>query len=325
MGLRFSKPRTDPTPHEMLGICELCTLEETKRAYYKAFYQNKGDQEKMRELNKAYSFCRSNLDVDLYHELFHEVYSTAGKAPAKRSARVFRKDGRLLIECKGCMPFDFNAVSSDFFERLSICFELKCTPKFFDPDFVGFYNFWARFSHVDKALEGKVRRIIKIIRNNDPRMSLNSKGCQEAVSCTGSRHAATHRSFQPKQEKTWKMYCDACKKGFNSENTLKDHLNSKQHKSNIASPEKDSSNDVVLNARNSFATPQKPLNVNNIRTVTSAEATGERLHSTEKDSAVDKPEPPKGEHPLLRTCHACKKVLRSRGELVMHLRTEHPT
>lgn len=298
MGMRLSRPQAK-TPYDALGIGKLCTLEETKRAYCRMFYHSKKDQEKMRELNEAYDFCRSNLDVDLYHDLFQQV-SDGGK-PSK-SVCVVKKDGKLFVEHLGwTVPFDFSMISSDFFERLSLRFGLKCPPKFLDPDFVGFYSFWTRFAHTDKGLERKVRRIVRMIRDSDPRIAPErvypSFGGSAVVQCT--RKAS-------KQEKVWKNYCDACRKGFNSDNTLRDHLNSRQHRRNTGVPDSTDSCSPAVSA----STP-------------GTDTIPEVLEEKEELPCENKPEFSVSEHPLLRTCHACKKVLRTRGELILHMRTKH--
>lgn len=331
MGLGFSRTRADPTPHEMLEIGKLSTLEETKKAYCRIFYHSKGNHEKMRELNVAYNFCRNSLDVDLYHELFQKMYSAVGEKSSirnKGSVEISERNGKLFVEHRGCStPFDFNTVSNDFFERLSLCFELKCTPKFFDPDFVRFYNFWMKFSHVDRALEGRVRRVVKTIRDNDPRMALSRRDGQKAASCKTSRQnvAAESSSLPSRQKKIWKSYCDVCKKGFNSENTMKDHLNSKQHKSNKAKLGGDLSTITVLDACGPCVVPDATPddNVSVAEVVREEVAAGEGLVDAENDLDTDRSQALRSEHPLLRTCHACKRILRTRGELIVHLRTEH--
>lgn len=222
--------------------------------------------------------------------------------------------------------FRYNLMSNDFFERLKICFDIKIAPKFFDSDFVNFYNFWKKFSHVDKEMEAKIRVIIKIIERNDPRIKINSTN---RISFEISKNTIKKEKVREKNRekacnlKEKKFYCYLCKKGFNNSNTAKDHLNSKQHLSKVGRSDGDTQMKDALLGDISKITEESIGQDSKIVIEDDKEQSTETPQENESRLDTTKDEKTKSEHILLRTCGICKIVLKTRGELIMHLKACH--
>lgn len=88
-------------------------------------------------------------------------------------------------------------------------------------DYDKFCLFWSRFTCNVKEIEHIVKCIVNLIRKNKPFGNEIKTDIPKVK----------HKIIKEKLEKQWKVKCIACNKGFNNKNTLKDHLNSVNHKS----------------------------------------------------------------------------------------------
>lgn len=253
MGQIFAKPHKSEnikTPHDILGTNELSKLSEIKKAYKKLFYENQRDLEAMEKINWALKEVESNFDINLYLEIYTKVFLPSNEldtennenikkgkskeiknnkkpiAPAVTALVTVSKnsDSSIKIKYKETqISFNFLETTVDVFDKIALAYEIKHPPKLTDPDFIKFYTFWSRFLSNDKDLEVKVRKMVRIVKSNDPRIVKINKVENREEKRIESRGIN-------KDIKMWKIQCVGCNKGFNSANTLKDHLNSKQHK-----------------------------------------------------------------------------------------------
>lgn len=343
MGNRSSVPRT---PYEILGITELSTLQETKKAYYRLSSQNRDRPEELLKLNDAYARCRTTLAIDIY--------------------------------TRARLDAEYARYAPDFFERLELVYGIKGTiGRFGDPDYAVFYRFWNTFQHEDSEVERKIRNIIWYIKSKDPRIP-------KAVPSLGSvgKTRPGEKKRDPKAKK-WKMYCVPCRKGFNSENTLRDHLKSKQHCENMKL--NDGGDAIVYNEENESGhagasgsigaacenelggiAPENNLKAQDTRrsepeekddgsaSIKDGGSTGamsdefpgtssgdinidhikamsiKRATRSPKKNAKEQPlkaavaaDSHATEHEAFRTCFHCKEVLRTRGDLILHIKNKH--
>lgn len=136
--------------------------------------------------------------------------------------------------------FDFKVYANDFFQKLILNYNIYNAPLFTDSDFVKFYNFWGKFNHEDKILEQKIKKIIKIIKENDTRNNI-SKRFNNAENNNGkhikkkdnyiNEEKIVDKEITKKANNDCKNThaCLFCNKKFKSENTFKDHIRSKSH------------------------------------------------------------------------------------------------
>ncbi|ELA40965.1 uncharacterized protein VICG_01995 [Vittaforma corneae ATCC 50505] len=345
----------------VLGVQELITVEEARKVYIKLFYENQGNNDKLVEINDAFNLFKSSVDVDLYYLIYTGIYGT-GKAQERTVINQFESqqlkkvksaqsvsnadattggcrlntadkydleiirnsDGSVVLKYKGfTKPFDFTHFSHDFFEKLSNRFQIKAPVKFKDSDFLRFYSFWSHFLAADKALENKVRRIVRIIKENDPRLNNRENKC--AIDSKSYKHSA---KIYEKKEKQWKHFCEACKKGFNSDNTLRDHLNSRQHKSKnvVDNNTTDKSIDERGDCRNVECSQNSKDNHSIDEALSEDHYKDIGVNLTSNDSLKAECDPStwqSADHPIFRTCGICKEVLKTRSELVLHLKKDH--
>jgi len=224
-----------------------------------------------------------------------------------RNIKIIRNSKDIKIQYDGgTVDFDFTRTTEDFFNKLAGAFEIKAPVRFTEPEFEKFYRFWGRFSAADRALEAQVRRIVGIVKRNDPRIE-RVGGSVESVK------TRVEKSYEKKQ-KTWKYFCEGCKRGFNNESTLRDHKNSRQHRMNY--PEEEAMSDVKseVGSQNVSVEP---------------EPAREQPESTEVEVAGDSTAEDKtpvvwaNEHVIFRTCGICKRSFNARTELIIHLREAH--
>lgn len=292
------------TPLEILEIECGATLQETKKAYCRLSYKHRNDPDALLRLNDAYAACRAHVPLEIY-------------TPALFDAQ-------------------FSRHAPDFFSRLELSYNLHPRVGFADGDFTAFYRYWNTFRHEDEAVERKVRSIIRVIKARDPRFV--------RPAATGAAVCQKPCSPRPKTPhvKTWRMLCTACKKSFNSENTLRDHLRSRQHRERVKEGE-----DVIVRspdgeAVNNEKTGDDEKADDNEKTgddgeagddeEASAETFGNEETSTRKDIPEENRRPGsinrtagrnQREHEAFRTCFYCKKVFEGRGPLILHIRENH--
>lgn len=179
--------------------------------------------------SKTSKINRSN---DPFNKHNYSDCKTNSEMPKDKTVTVFTDENGTFIKYKNSVArFDFLETSCDVFEKISTAFDIKHPPKLTDPDFTKFYNFWIKFLSDDKQLEMKVRKIVRIIRENDPRL-VKMKNSEDSWSkeLINEKRINVRESNTPRIEKAWKVQCTACNKGFNSKNTLRDHVKSKQHR-----------------------------------------------------------------------------------------------
>ncbi|KAI5151046.1 hypothetical protein ENBRE01_1865, partial [Enteropsectra breve] len=214
----FSKTlgKGERAPYEVLGIAKEETLKGTKKAYLRLSYLSKDNEELLLSYNNAYEECKKKLYVEIY--------------------------------IPSLFDSDFKKYAEDFFERLAVVYQQKAAPGFLDPDYVGFYRYWGKFRDGDAKQENAIRSIIKYVKSKDPR-NITSKDVMKNREDTMKKGAIKKRDDAMKKgamknrddadsqkirvKKEWKILCKNCDKGFNSRNTLNDHLKSRQHKRNI--------------------------------------------------------------------------------------------
>lgn len=328
MGSTQSKLKNESTT--ILDISALTPIEEAKKMYLKLFYKNQRDNDFLVRLNDEFNNFKNTIDIDIYHELFTRVLdnekNTLKEGNQVGTHLVIEKvEGRLKISYKHySMEFNFVQTTKDFFEKLSNCYEVKAPVTFLDADFPRFYRFWAKISMTDKTSERKIRKIVSLIKANDPRFN------QGETKVVEKKVVNLEKLLDKKKTKTWKIYCTACSKGFNNENTLKDHLSSKSHKAKIIGLD---ANGIITRSE----TVEEAIETNQ----PAAESIEEACESVE--TAEDGYEPIKAvelqktspvvlkeneaqktaDHPMFRTCGVCKEVLDTRRELIMHLKSIH--
>lgn len=303
---------TNTPSHEILGVTELTTIDEAKKAYFKLFYKNQQNNEMMVKLNDAFNLFKSSLNEDKYLEVYEHAYNKDDDNIEKNKGihqnyiiqliikiwNLLRGKQSTKTEFKTVIDSKFN---QDFFEKLSNRFQITQPIKFTDPDFTKFYSFWNKFRMEDKECERKIRKIIKIIKDNDPRLDV-----LKVNNIKPKANKVELNTTSNKIKKECKFSCKDCNKTFNSENTLKDHLKSKQHR--IRHPEepkvenrtKDENKTVVNKAKDE----EPPF-------IKTEECNKEEMNKS------------KGDHPIFRTCGICKEVLETRSDLLKHLRTVH--
>ncbi|KAI4292180.1 hypothetical protein PAPHI01_1454 [Pancytospora philotis] len=308
----------------LLGVPRTATLREIKTAYGKQCYRNRHDDAQLLALNGAIATVQDSVPLEIYTEAF--------------------------------LAADYALYAADFFERLTLCYGLHPRLEFGDPDFPQFYRYWCSFRHKDKALEQRVLSVIKRIKALDPRYKR-------------SEPASTPRDTPPAKvtekragPKAYKLYCRACSKGFNNENTLRDHLRSKLHSGNIeawvaagndpadvcsgigstdspviqsADGSKSSHAESNLTDLPSKNMPFKNMPLENMpfENMPSENMPSENAvvkdESTVSHSNADGqakkvvPDSDKREHEAFRTCSLCKEVFDTRGRLIMHIKQQH--
>ncbi|KAM0680118.1 hypothetical protein GINT2_001811 [Glugoides intestinalis] len=315
MGNTQSKTKHEST--SILDVSPLTPVEEAKKKYLKLFYKYQRDNDTLVRLNDEFNNFKSNIDVDLYYELFTRVLD---------NEKSSFKGTRLLIEkSEGCIKvghggyfieFSYLKTTKDFFEKLCNFYEVKAPVTFLDADFPRFYRFWAKITMKDKESERKIRKIVSLVKANDPRY-------QQGEIKVVERKVSNPERILEKKIKTWKIYCTVCNKGFNNENTLKDHLSSKNHKSKTVGLDaggiiRRNESAEIIEEEIEPAKPKKPDHEPLYETVESVELEKELpvvLKEKEAQKAAD--------HPMFRTCGVCKEVLDSRRELIMHLKSIH--
>lgn len=367
MGHAFSKAKetgkeSNATPpfESVLGVSELATIEEARKVYIKLFYENQRNNDKLVEINDAFNLFKNSVNIDLYYLVYTGIYNTgrtqerpaANQFESQRSRKgqnlpprfsgtsadesrinitgsydmkiVVDDDSTVTLKYKGfTKSFNFVQFSNDFFEKLANHFQIRAPVKFKDSDFLRFYSFWGRFLADDKALENKVRRIVRIVKENDPRV--NSRENKHAVA---SKVYECSTKVCEKKEKQWKHCCEVCKKGFNSENTLKDHLNSRQHRNKVGVSSNAAREEVGEN-KDCQSSSQNVKDGRSMDEVPSADSCkgieegagldGNGSSRAERDSNTWH----NADHPIFRTCGVCKEVFKTRPELVLHLRKNH--
>lgn len=256
------------TPQEILEIDGSATLQETKKAYCRLSYKHKNDPDMLLVLNDAYASCQTHIPFETYTPALFDT--------------------------------QFSRYAPDFFARLERAYNLHPRNSFLDGDFTTFYRYWATFRHEDQTVECRVRSIIRMIKARDPRF------IRPAAAVVPEKQKAQPLPSAPRI-KTWKLQCEACGRGFNSENTLKDHLRSRQHRERAGV-------DAVAE-----------------ETLAPADKKRKPARSAPADRAPEKVEEKRGgtavegrkEHEAFRTCFHCKQVMESRGQLIMHIREKH--
>lgn len=314
---------TNKASHMILEISEFSTIEEAKKAYFKLFYKNQHNNEEMVKLNDAFNLFKNTLDEDRYLEIYEKRFQNTTKIEKKRDTsrimaiiyKIIEFLSRMILclrkkeiekeECSVNIDAKFN---QDFFEKLSNKFEITQPVKFLDSDFPRFYTFWNKFRMEDKECERKIRKIIKMIKDNDPRMKIINKTdtVKKGRPEIQVSHLSHQASSQIKKESQFK--CVGCNKSFNSENTLKDHLKSKQHRNKH--PESNIVEAVDL-PKNRIQDKVKK-NVEEVLPVIKKEECEDKIENKTK-----------GDHLMFRTCGICKEVLDTRSDLIKHLRLMH--
>lgn len=388
---------------------ELITIEEAKKAYYKAFYQLRSDEMQLVKLNKAFDDCKRNLNIDLFLEIYSEIYNNQFKknctkettyklkqpdkckklgiwerlwnlkfknkqdnenyaVSEKKFCKIFaEKNGnqdsqdneytdssKIIIEHNGFRThFNYKILSNDFFERLKLKFNITVAPGFYDSNFIGFYKFWSKFPHDNKNIEMKVRKIIKIIEQNDPRTNVNkavaNNSAKKIIKPAATPEKTDGYFNKTKKIKEKKYNCNICKKSFNNKNTLADHINSKQHKAKIqdfggADAEtwnmpsdlidngssiqdiNDEIKDIILNENNDRKDNIEEVDHLILKKDVQEESNHELNLNKEMEQLNDRETSNVRDHfsrenALLLTCNICKAIFKSRGDLIMHLKS----
>lgn len=311
MGQSLSKTKKEsPLYKRVLGISDLTTLEEGKKAYIKHFYKNQGKNDMLVEINDAFNLFKSSVNVELYYLIYSQIYNIKAKK-IQREIDVTREGEKIKINYEGdAVYFDFVTTTADFFDKLTTAYEVKAPVRFTDVDFERFYRFWGRFSATDKGLENMIRKIVLIIRSKDPRVQ--TKGDVDVPV-----RFKTEKKYE-KKPKEWKYFCEACKKGFNNENTLKDHRNSKQHKMKSPEGEEVTVGEEVTEGEEVTVESERPKKevIEEIKT----EPNEEKIEGGLVEGVLKKKYI---EHKLFRKCGICKEVFETREELISHLREWH--
>jgi curved DNA-binding protein CbpA len=245
--------------YEILQVNQLMTSEEIKRNYKKLFFKNQRNLEEMTKINEAFQEIKNEIDLDLYYELYSKVLQHNSNGGSKEESlaslnniEVINTDNGVVVKYQNYQfIFNFSTFTIDFFNKLSTAFQIKNNlPKdiveneycsnnlssISSNNFSKFYNFWIRFSSNDKAIENKVRKIVRTIKliskQKIDRNVNNSEVKMDSEQKDRSHDEKSKRDDKVfcKPVKNYKTYCNPCKKGFNNENTFKDHLNSKKHK-----------------------------------------------------------------------------------------------
>lgn len=248
MGQTFSRTQKIQTPYEILGVNELSKLSDIKKAYRKLYYQNQRDPIMMEKINSAMNSIEKDFDLALYLELYEKVYYTEfvgeksikpvfskdkantneNNYRAQERLKVFKKDDTIIVNYKETsFEFDFIEISQDMFNKMEKAFAMRLSLSFNGPELNKFYSAWNRCIFDDKEFEHKIRKLIKIVKENDPRIK-----CQNKPNLDNSKELNKNSKQEQnkiKEQKQFKVQCTACNKGFNNKNTLKDHLNSRKH------------------------------------------------------------------------------------------------
>ncbi|KAI5170084.1 hypothetical protein PAEPH01_1236 [Pancytospora epiphaga] len=287
MGSFQSKPKSH---WDILGITQNATLPEIKRAYCKLAHVYKNNSEMLLRVNDAYTTATREVPYDLY--------------------------------TPDLLDREYDKYAPDFFTRLELCYGLRPRFLFTDGEFIQFYRYWLSFRHEDDKIETKVRAIVRLIKARDPRVLKPLRVGIEKKKV--SREASTVSSFPTERQiKTWKYSCKPCNKGFNSENTLKDHLKSKKHIMNeeVIRNNPDKVENCVSVSAMTEKIPEDDFRMDIVEQPLfkddNIKDDGETIPVLHGPSNTIK------EHEAYRTCHYCKEVFLSRGQLILHIRETH--
>ena len=261
-------PKREPSPYEVLGIEQIATIKEAKNAFARLAHSARGNTLELCKLNSALSSVEHTLTIELY------------------SNELLRKE--------------FPKYAVDFFDRAINLFGLESAPRFKEADTDRFYTAWQRFRHEDKKIEVEVRKIVRQVKGMDPRMEIRRVQVKQADKSDQTNKQNMHKSDQTNKQNMHKsIKCELCNKEFKSENTMKDHLRSKQHKERGGEEIKEE----IKEKRKKKKKEKK---------------------ETKEKQEEEKKEKRKGEeHEAYRKCYYCKGIYNTRGELIFHIREEH--
>lgn len=305
--LKFNTTKLEnkESSYEILGIDRFATLEQTRKAYLRLSYINKGSPETLLRLNDAYKQCKATVNFEIYTpELFTNGYTEYAK---------------------------------DFFDRLIEAYDIKCAPRFTDAGFN--YVFWRRFRHYDSETEKKMLKIVKYIQMKDPRFTFITEKANKNITVNKAKGNATTKisnKYQNTLDKInnerWLYYCKKCNRKFNNKNTLKDHLASKKHKSQVKHGEEET---IIENPNAHISDEVKAeVEVKNKNDATASQVDSNPKANSysiikEEDSNPNdgdiksKTDFMSSEHKLYRTCGICKELFDSRGKLIVHIKEKH--
>lgn len=260
MGQVFSKNEKNKSPYEILNVNEFSSLKDIKRAYRSLYYKNQRNPEMMEHINSALNFVENNFDLDLYIELYKRIFPNTKIDKLKsiriedRQLEVFKDQEITTVKyMKYSFEFKFLEFTSEMFNKIVKAFKLQ-VPYDFNDNFSKFYSSWNRLVFDDKNFEQKIRLLIKILKENDPRVQSKLPEYEHKKNNTNLCKEEQPEVKDKNREKQFKVICTACNRGFNSRNTLKDHLNSKKHKS-LSSSE----NSLIYNvSKETFERDEEP-------------------------------------------------------------------
>lgn len=359
MGARVSKPQDSKEKVE-ITFSPIMTIKEANEKYRKLYYNNYKNNEYLLELNQKFDAFKKNLDLDVYYSMYTQIFKedddfkkqkevkterkrcetrgngfeTPKKAdqeafviPEEKKVAVRYEEGEYKVSYQGYETvFNFSRTSEDFFMKVCTAYTIITTIAFSDPDFVKFYRFWNNLIIDDRTIKYKVSKIVQLIKKNDPR----EKNAKEEKMCFDTPKQINKVVKEKKQEKKWKIYCESCKKGFNNENTLNDHLKSKQHKSNcngcqcIKKEDAETIEDILIekefmgNGLIEDESIKTDLEDNKPTKIKNKEVKDLKIETTANDQRKRS-----NEHVIFRTCGICKLVLETREDILIHLRNEH--